>query len=118
MTERTRELSPQRIQEILGARRRRYLLYCLFSYANPLYLPDAAHDVTELENPSRNHQLLEVRLRVYMAIYHDHLPVLENAGIVVYTQDDDMIALGPNAEAVRPELERFVRTDPLTPSRN
>ncbi|MDS0282863.1 DUF7344 domain-containing protein [Haloarcula onubensis] len=96
---------------LLSDRRRRYLLYCLHMYANPLRLPDIAHQVTVWERPDSPSVCLRERLETYMSLYHDHLPTLTDADVVEYEQDEDMVELGPAADRLRPSLETRLRRD-------
>lgn len=86
------------IEIALTHRYRRRLLYCLFTYANPVRLPDVAHQLTVWEH----HEVdTSERLRIYNALYHDHLPALRGADLVTYHQRDDEVELGPAAELVK-----------------
>lgn len=93
------------IETALAHRYRRRLLYCLFTYANPMRLPDVAHQLTIWE-----HDAVDTgeRLQIYNALYHDHLPALREAELVRYDQHDDEVELGPAAELVeRPIADRL-----------
>jgi hypothetical protein len=96
---------------LLSNRRRRYLLYCLHLYANPLALPDIAHQVTVWERPDSQDICLKARLKTYMSLYHDHLPKLAGADVVRYEQDEDLVELGPDADRIRLSLETRLRRD-------
>jgi len=98
-------------ETLLSERRRRYLLYCLHLYANPLRLPDIAHQVTVWERPDSPEVCMNERLKAYMSLYHDHLPKLTSADVVRYEQDEDMVELGPDAGRIRPSLETRLRHD-------
>lgn len=99
------------VESLLDDRRRRYLLYCLHLYANPLCLPDIAHQVTVWEQSDSPGVCLKERLRTYMSLYHDHLPQLADADLIRYEQGEDMVELGPAADRIRPPLESRLRTD-------
>src|SRR6056297_131920 len=90
---------------LLSDRRRRYLLYCLHMYANPLRLPDIAHQVTVWERPDSPGVCLKARLETYMSLYHDHLPTLRDRDVVQYEQTEDIVELGPEADRLTPSLE-------------
>jgi len=98
-------------ETLLSNRRRRYLLYCLHLYANPLKLPDIAHQVTGWERPDAPGVCLKARLETYMSLYHGHLPELASAGLVRYEQDEDMVELGSEAGRITPSLETRLRRD-------
>jgi len=98
-------------ESLLDDRRRRYLLYCLHLYANPLRLPDIAHQVTVWERPDSPGVCLKTRLKTYMSLYHDHIPKLTGADVVRYEQDEDVVELGPAADRITPSLETRLRRD-------
>lgn len=99
---------------LLSDRRRRYLLYCLHLYANPVRLPDIAHRVTAWEQPDSPNICLKRRLRTYMSLYHDHLPTLAGADVVRYDQAADSVSLGPAADRIAAPLETRLRGDAET----
>lgn len=88
------------VSEGLTNRRRREALSVLFAFSTPITLPTVADFVTELEYGTPAEEYPEERLRVYMSLYHDHIPVLEEAGLVVYTQEGDVIDLGERADEI------------------
>lgn len=100
------KLSETDIEDLLAHPHRRYLLYYLSLYANPVRLPDVAHQITiwETSEPAKDH--LQDRLRIYTSLYHDHLPKLTEIDIVEYSQEEDMIELGPTVEEFMPAIER------------
>lgn len=95
----------------LATRRRRYLLYCLHVYANPVTLADAAERITRWERDDPADELLDARLQVYMSLYHDHVPELADAGLVAYSQEEDMVELTDRATRIREALERTAERD-------
>jgi hypothetical protein len=110
----TEEVTPPSLDEIhtlLKSRRRRYVLYCLHRYANPLTMLDLADRVTDLECETATEERLEKRLRVHLSLYHTHIPTLAAADVVVYSPDENMVELGPTAAKLRPHLERAVESD-------
>lgn len=96
------------IHHLLSAHRRRYSLYCLYLYENPVRLPDMAEQVTKWEQSELN---LEDRLRTYNDLYHCHIPKLADAAVVAYCQDEDTVELAENAAQLRPNLEQAAETD-------
>lgn len=80
--------------ELLSNRRRRYVLSCLNEYENPMALADLADEVAARENgtPITQTSAEEVK-RIYISLYHTHVPKLEAADVVRYSQDQDMVAL-------------------------
>lgn len=110
-------LSNEVVDDLLSDQRRRYLLYCLFRYTNPLKLTTVAKCITvwELHTPAKD--IPKERLRVYMSLYHDHLPKCEDAGVVTYIQAKDMIELTTVATYLKPYLKRTAKTDFAPPDR-
>lgn len=98
---------PDRVDELLADRRRRYLLRCLYARSNPVPLPDVADQVIRWEYEEPVEKRLDERLHVYMALYHDHVPLLEAADLVRYSQSADTVAL--TDRATEPPVERAVR---------
>ncbi|MFB6223971.1 MAG: hypothetical protein ABEH86_09930 [Haloarcula sp.] len=104
-----------KIHSLLSARHRRYTLYCLYLYTNPIYLPDVAGQIAEWKHGRPEDELLDERLDIYISLYHNHIPKLADAGVVSYSQDEDMVELGCNAQQIRPHLEQAAEKD-LAPS--
>lgn len=98
-------------ERVLANPRRRYTLYCLFLYANPMRLPDVADQVTVWEYGDLPETYEQERLRVYNSLYHDHLPVLRASGTVTYHQSEDMVELGPAASRFEPEVQSYLVTE-------
>ncbi|MFC6717505.1 hypothetical protein ACFQGT_04535 [Natrialbaceae archaeon GCM10025810] len=87
--------------ELLANRRRRYALRCLRTYENSITLADLADEVAVLEC---NEPLTEISAervkRVYLSLYHTHVPKLADASYVRYDQEQDMVALRDRAEGI------------------
>jgi DNA-binding transcriptional ArsR family regulator len=94
------------ISALLEEVRRRYLLYCLYMYANPVRLSDIAYQIAIWEGEEAVDDIAAERHRVYMSLYHDHLPELADADIVEYDQQEDMVELGANHSEVKDALEQ------------
>jgi hypothetical protein len=99
------------IHDLLAARRRRYVLYCLYLYANPMRLPDVAEQVIEWEHGRPSDELLDERLRAYNDLYHTHVPKLVEFDVVGYSQSEDMLELDRNVARLRPYLESAAEVD-------
>jgi len=97
--------------EILSERRRRYLLYCLYMYSNPVLLPDIAHQITIWEAPDDHAVGLQQRLQTYMSLYHDHVPAMIDAGVVEYDQQEDMVERGPAADRIEQQLASSLQNE-------
>lgn len=85
--------------EILADRRRRCALRCLKQFEVPLALADLAEEVAVREHgtPITEISAEEVK-RIYMSLYHDHIPALEEARVVHYDQNRDIVALSENSK--------------------
>lgn len=105
------QLSHDTIHDLLSARRRRYALYYLYLYTPPALLFDVAKQVTEWEHGVSGADLLDEHLRTYHSLYHNHVPTLADADVVVYNQSEEMIELDRHAAQLRPYLERAAETD-------
>lgn len=83
------------ILETLASQRQRYALQILHEYETSLALADLAEEVAIREHnlPITEISAEEVK-RIYMSLYHNHIPNLEDATLVRYSQDADRIALG------------------------
>lgn len=93
---------------LLGHPYRRYLLWTLYLSSPPLPLADVADLITVWETDEAADRNRDRRLRIYMALYHDHLPELVDAGVVDYHQAADAVDLGP----LGPSLEPVVMGQP------
>ncbi|ADB59993.1 hypothetical protein Htur_1101 [Haloterrigena turkmenica DSM 5511] len=95
--------------EILSHQRRRYALECLREYENPLPLADLADEVAVREYDASLPEIsAETVKRVYLSLYHTHVPKLAAAEYVRYSQDRDTVTLrvhSEQAEHLRAQLE-------------
>lgn len=99
------------IHELIASRRRRYTLYCLYLYANPMRLSDVAGRIAEWEHGAPAADSLDERLAIYTSLFHVHVPKLSEADVVAYDRSDEMIELDRNAARLRPYLERAAEVD-------
>lgn len=87
------------VYDCLSRPRRRYALYRLEEVDDPLSLPDLAEDVAEWEAETSRSELSDERVKdVYMSLYHNHVPRLEDAGLVEYDQEQDAVELVKSPE--------------------
>ena len=93
--------------EVLSRERRRYALYCLQRYRNPMTLADLADEVALLERGERSlADVPEEKVKsVYMSLYHSHVPKMADEGVVEYDQDEDAVRL--TYEFTTLDLEEF-----------
>lgn len=104
----TDALTVDEILELLSVRRRRYLLAALSNVATPASLPRLADEMTEWEHGVPAEERKQERQQIYMSLYHTHVPKLEDADVVSYTQADDTVEWDENAQIVRPYLEKVM----------
>lgn len=91
------ELEP--VYRALADRRRRLALDCLTDH-HVLALADLAEEVSERETGTPVAELpAEDVAETYFSLYHTHVPKLENADLVMYDQEEDLVAR--TDEAVR-----------------
>lgn len=80
---------------VLSHERRRYALYCLRKYRTPMALADLADEVARLEHGTR--PLTEISeeevKRIYVDLYHSHVPKMEDANLLEYDQERDSVRL-------------------------
>jgi len=77
--------------QVLADRRRRIALCCLTEHET-LSLPDLAEYIAEEETGADLPDLSEEYVRdVYFALYHTHIPQLENAELARYEQERDLV---------------------------
>lgn len=93
---------------ILSRERRRYALYCLQQYQNPMALADLADEVARFEHDEQ--RVAEIPAEdvksVYMTLYHTHLPKMEDAGIIEYDQNTDSVQLRDEFSGI--QFKKFI----------
>jgi hypothetical protein len=92
--------------ELLTDRRRRYVLYCLQRRQGPVSLADIVDQITVWETGCQGERRPKLRLQIYNSLYHEHMPVLREANIVDYDQDEDLVRFGHVDPQVRAEIQR------------
>lgn len=96
------QLSNTVLCDILSHERRQYLLYCLDRYRTPIALADLADEVARLEHDAATLRQVpkdEVK-RVYLDLYHTHIPKLDDAALLDYSQDRDAVHLTADLAAL------------------
>ena len=85
--------------EALAHQRRRYALRSLDNYDAPLALADLAEEVAvqEQDVPITYIPAEDVK-QIYISLYHNHLPKLEEASLVRYDQETDSVVLADTGE--------------------
>ncbi|AGB30511.1 hypothetical protein C488_07117 [Natrinema pellirubrum DSM 15624] len=80
--------------DVLSHHRRRYALQCLREYETPLALADLADEVAVREHDRPLPEIsAEAVKRIYVSLYHTHVPKLADADYVRYSQERDEVAL-------------------------
>jgi hypothetical protein len=84
--------------DVLSHHRRRYVVECLIRYGSPMTLPDLADECVMMEHQRAVDSVpAETVKRMYMSLYHTHIPKLVDSDAVEYDQESDSVALCPNA---------------------
>lgn len=104
-------LSPSQVHNLLAEKPRRYVLYALYQFTNPIALSDIAGQIVKWEVSVPEDELLDKRSNIYTSLYHIHIPKLEDADVVSYNQTEDRVKLDQNASRLRPYLERAIEID-------
>lgn len=94
--------------ELLASRRRRYVLHVLGTYEEPITLADLADEVAirEYDGPITDISADAV-LRIYLSLYHSHVPKLSEAGLVAYDQEADTVELWADAAQFGGQFDVF-----------
>lgn len=102
-----RELPKDTVFDLLNHSYRRALLDCLQRHETALTLPDAAEEVAcaTLDESIQNIDAEKVK-RIYISLYHSHLPRLQAHDVVRYSQERDMVALTRLGERLVERVDR------------
>jgi hypothetical protein len=93
------------VYEALGHPRRRYLCYTLFK-ATEWSLSELAVKVAAYENDCSTSEVTDhQRERVYVSLYHVHVPKLVDEGVIHFDETTETITPGPNTQQVLLALE-------------
>ncbi len=101
--------------KIQADRRRHCALHCLHQFDVPLALADLAEEVAvrEHDTPITEISAEEVK-RIYMSLYHDHIPELKDASVVHYDQERDVVALSENRAQLAQHLQSLTYNGSIT----
>lgn len=100
--------APETTFELLSHSKRLGLLECLKAYDETLALADAAEEIASaVEDKPVQDIDAEFVKRIYMALYHSHIPRLEAHDIVHYDQENDLVALTERGHEMAEYLEQF-----------
>lgn len=97
----TDALSPTEIFATLAHDRRRYVLHYLAQRVGAVSLPDLGEGIALWEGEPTDDRYE----RVLAGLYHTHLPVLAEQGLVGYDLEREQVWLEDAADGVRPYLE-------------
>lgn len=100
--------SPSRsdVISLLAHPRRRRALERLRAFDEPIGLADLADEVATAEYGTIISEIpAEAVKRVYLDLYHSHVPKLAEADVVEYGQESDLIELSAGAERLAPYME-------------
>lgn len=97
--------------DVLGNRRRRYILWALYSRSTPLETRRLAEQIAAWEIDSEPDQVARSKYQsVYNSLYQSHLPKLERVDLVEYDRSRNIVAPTPKIDEVAPFM------DPAAPS--
>ncbi len=97
------EIEP--VYEALGHSRRRYLCYTLLE-STEWSLTDLATKIAAWENDIPEHAVETTQQkRVYVSLYHAHVPKLVDEGVLTFDETTEKITAGKHAEQVLAALE-------------
>lgn len=105
------------VSRVLENRHRRYVLYCLKTSETPMALADLADDLVRWETDASPAAVQDVREKVYLSLYHCHLPKLANVGLVDFDADRNLVDLREDADGVplggdRPRADELFEASP------
>jgi hypothetical protein len=93
------------VYEALGHPRRRYLCYTLLE-STEWSLPELAVKIVAYENDCSTSEVTDhQRERVYVSLYHVHVPKLVDEEVIQFDETTETITPGPNAQQVLLALE-------------
>lgn len=97
---------------VLANRRRRDVLHCLKISTTPMALADVANALVHWETDVSPSAVQEIRERVYVSLYHTHLPKLAEVDLVAFDIDQKLVDLREEADdlphaVVRPRSNEY-----------
>jgi hypothetical protein len=94
------------LPSLLTNRRRRYVLYCLKTSEMPMTLANLADGLVRRETDASPTAVQDERERIYVSLYHTHLPKLAEADLVSFDTDQNLVDLREEGEALPLDLVR------------
>ena len=99
--------------ELLAHHRRRYVLRCLREHDTEMALADLSDEVAVREYDASLPEIdREDVKRVYLSLYHTHVPKLADADVVHYSQAADTVTLQDRSGEFE-ELQSFLEANQL-----
>lgn len=91
---------------LLADSRRRHAIERLRSFDGPIGLADLADEVAAAEHGTSISAIpAEEVKRVYLDLYHSHVPRLAEVNVVEYDQESDLVELSAGADRLAPYME-------------
>ena len=107
-TERTRRLTEDQVFHLLQNQRRRWVLKYLEGREGQVRMRDVAEQVAAWEHDTTVQALTsKQRQRVYIPLYQNHLPKLDEEGIIEYNQSRGIVERADLADQLEPYLDPF-----------
>ncbi|WP_435177130.1 DUF7344 domain-containing protein [Halorussus sp. AFM4] len=91
--------------DALASRQRRLALRCLRECETPMAVADLTDELVRRERGADPEDVPDARDRIYVQLYHNHLPKLVEVGAVVLDRRANLVELGPAAADLRPLLD-------------
>lgn len=106
------ELGLDRVFGVLKNQRRRRVLRYLITHDDPVTIGTLAEHIAVLENDTTQTALTSrERKRVYIGLYQNHLPKMDDAGAIEFERARGTITSGPNAAQFDPYLVESQESD-------
>ncbi|QLG63387.1 DUF7344 domain-containing protein [Halorarum salinum] len=106
-TDPTDSITVDALFAVLRDRRRREALSLLVEH-DSIALADLADELAVAEFDARLPEIPPAAVkRIYVSLYHDHVPRMADAGLVAYSQERDVVALVSEAERLVARLLEF-----------
>lgn len=91
---------------LLASRRRQFVLHCLETSETPMALADLADELVRWETGESPTAAQDERERIYVSLYHCHLPKLANSDLVSFDADRNLVDLREDGEELPLDLVR------------
>ena len=107
------QLDADTILELLANRRRRYLLYALRGYDEPVALSELAEEVASWEHDVPPEEVAKNEYKsVYVSSVQCHVPKLADAGVVEHDETNHTVILSDRFEQLEPYLQLVMLDEP------